>query len=488
MTESGIPGFGGRKPRYVYSVDTGNAMRSLFGQDVGDSYTTTFEAFYQPGQYLGSDQGYGGTIRDQWRLFYSLREPVGHWWVVGVANDIWDNWFRVVPVDDPTDEKYDRKVQRALEELRAKVQLPRETVFERRYGTSIFLCSYSNQGSWSEPLVEGNGTKLMQITPYPWTAVTITEIDENETSPRYGHPTQYTITRGSPTPESNTIPWENTATDVLEVHWTKVIHDAPRLDEHPYIGISAIDCIFDDLVGGRNARWGAYQTIYRYGGGFPVVKTTGTAQQNEDWVDSGGLDDYLNTRGYMVMGQDEDFKFAGTEGYALNPTTYFDMYFTFIAAATGVAKDSIAGVSAGRVTGNESNERKYFKAITLQQNKKEPVLRELIDRLQDSRQVPKKEYVIDWIDPFEVNPQDKSAMAFMDTRTLALQTWKTINEIRAEQGLEPIDGGDVLMLLPGQMVPGGSFPAPNQEEPSVTETEPEGEPTESTLLDRVVKK
>ena len=117
------------------------------------------------------------------------------------------------------------------------------------------------------------------------------------------------------------------------------------------------------------------------------------------------------------------------------------------------------------------------------------MLRELIDRLIQTGQVADApaEYVIEWIDPFEVNPQDKAAIEFMETRTLSLRTWMTINEKRALEGLPPHKDGDVLASLPGQ-VTGGSESAPNQEEPSATKTEPEeSEKNESTLLDRTLR-
>jgi len=470
----------------------------------GDSYTTreSFKAFHQSGKYIGAHEGYGANIKDKDRLFYSTREPVGVWWIKRIAYDIWDNWFRVVnpkKIDDPS---LDRKVQKEMLKLKARIQLPRETVFERRYGTSIFLCSYTGFGDendWETPLFKLNpdgsppkrlksGTKLLQITPYTWTEVSVFDLNEDEESIRFGQPEYYTINTGS----SVSSEWDyggGKTSQVIRVHWTRVIHDAPRLDEHTYLGVPAIDAIFDDLVGGRNARWGAYETYYRHGTGFPVIKTNATAAQNQAWVDAGGLDDYLNVKGYFICNVDEDFKFVGAEGTALNPNTYFDMYFTFISAATGVAKNSIAGVSAGRVTGGESDERQYFKAITLQQNQKEPMLRELIDRLIQTGQISEAsaEYLIEWVDPFEVNPQDKAAIEFMETRTRALKTWLTINEKRDLDGLEPIDGGDELALLPGQAGLQSSNPAPNQEEPVPTKTEPEeGTPNEATLLDRAV--
>ena len=469
-----------------------------------DSYTTreSFKAFHQSGKYIGAYEGYGAVIQDRDRLFYSTREPVGVWWIRGIANDLWDNWFRVVNPKKRDDDELDRKVQKVLRALKARIQLPRETIFERRYGTSILLCSYTGFGGetmWKTPLFKlkpdgtipktlQNGVNLLQITPYPWTEVGPVELDKNESSIRFGLPKIYHINTGAGQGSENT-PSGQEADQNIAVHWTRVIHDAPRLDEHTYEGVSAIDVIFDDLVGGRNARWGAYESYYRHGTGFPVIKTNATAEQNAAWVAAGGLNDYLNVRGYFICNVDEDFKFEGAEGAVLNPNTYFDMYFTFIAAGTGVAKDSIQGVSAGRVTGSEVNERQYYKSISLHQNQKEPMLRELIDRLIQTGQIKDapSEYIIEWVDPFEVNPQDKAAIEFMQTRTTALKTWLTINEKRDIDGLDPIEGGDILMAMPGQMAPGSSEPAPNQENPVPTETEPEeGAPNESSLLDRTI--
>ena len=484
--ESGIPG-----------MNTDTALG-------GDSYTTreSFKAFYQRGRYIGAHEGYGANISDDDRLFYTTREPVGVWWIKRIAYDLWDNWFRVIDPKKPDDMELDKKVQKILMQLNAKIQLPRETVFERRYGTALLLYSYSGFGSeteWKKPLFtlksDGNppkrlenGGKLLQITPYPWTSVGPVKLDEDKSSIRFGLPEYYTINQGAGAGD-NTNPTGQEADQLIEVHWTRVTHDAPRLDEHHYEGVAAIDAIFDDLVGGRNARWGAYETYYRHGTGFPVIKTNATAEQNKDWVDAGGLDDYLNVRGFFICHTDEDFKFVGAEGSVLNPNTYFDMYFTFIAAATGVAKDTIQGVSAGRVTGSEVNERQYYKSISLHQHQKEPLLRELIDRIIQTGQVSQApaQYEIEWIDPFEVNPQDKAAIEFMEARTQALKTYMTINEVREIAGLPPHPDGDVLMLLPGQMAPGESEEAPNQKEPNASETEPEeGTPNESSLLDRTL--
>jgi len=276
-----------------------------------DSYTTreSFKAFHQSGKYIGAYEGYGATISDKNRLFYSTREPVGVWWVRGIANDLWDNWFRLVNTKKPDDDTFDKKAQKILRNLDARIKLPQETVFERRYGTAVLLCSYSGRGDeidWKTPLYTPNddgtmpktiksGQKLIQITAFPWIDVTVSELDEDENSIRCGLPEFYRINRGG-LKSSLVDPTGQEDDQAIYAHWTRLIHDAPRLDEHAYEGLSAIDVIFDDLVGGRNARWGAYESYYRHGTGFPVIKTNATATQNQAWVDAGGLDDYLNVR------------------------------------------------------------------------------------------------------------------------------------------------------------------------------------------------
>lgn len=321
--------------------------------------------------------------------------------------------------------------------------------------------------------------KLLQITPYPWTSITNIELEDDPTSYRHGLPEYYIINIGN----SNTsIPLPSGITrGTMRVHWTRVIHDAQRQDEHPYLGISVIDALFDDLVGGRNARWGMYQGYYRNGQGFPKIQTKGSKKENEDWVTAGGVDEMLNARGYFVCGEGEDVTFVGSQGTALNPLSYFDTYFAFLSAATSVTADFIKGVSAGRVTGNEAGERKYFKVISLLQHKKESMLRELIDRLIQTGQVDfDGEYLIEWTDPFEVNPQDKASIEYLEERTNALRLQsETIDEVRARKGMPPLpDGaGEGLLPQPGQFGSPSTGGAANQEEPA--ETRPPEQPTEN---------
>ncbi len=131
--KSGIPGLG--------NTDSGARDLPEGAEDSVVNPTTAFKAFRTRGTYLGRDDAYGGEITDEDRLFYSLREPVVKWFVNDVATDIWDNWFTVRDINDLDSLELDKKLQPLLEDLKADQQLPRLSLFERRYGTSILLLS-----------------------------------------------------------------------------------------------------------------------------------------------------------------------------------------------------------------------------------------------------------------------------------------------------------------------------------------------------------
>jgi len=397
-------------------------------------------------------------------LFGSQREPILKWITYHVSVDIFDNWFRVVDPDKPEDNTLDKAVQPILLDLNAKQNLIRFFTFERRYGTAVFLCGYTGLSTWTTAVYEtsnglnrpmdfqASGSKLLQIIPYPWHKVTVDEAITDDTSLRYGLPASYTIQRGSSS-EQGSIGAE---TDESNIHWSRVIHGATRLDESGYEGESVLMPVWDDSVGGRNIRWGQYEVLFRIGGGFPWFKfPNATRKQVSDFLESAELVRF-NARGLFASGQEgEEIEFIGPKGVSLNPEPYNEMWFNNIAMATRIPKDMLKGVSAGTVAGSEVNERSYWNFIKSEQAMVEPIVRELIDRLFDTGQIvyadrrrkrPEKRYEIVWNYPEIVSEKDRATIDFLNERMKAQSTeYLTVNEIRAKEGLPPVDDGDVVL-------------------------------------------
>src|SRR3989304_2495565 len=82
--------------------------------------------------------GFGDEIADVDREFAAEREPVAHFLTFGIANDVFDKWFKI---DDPSteggDPKIDEHVQTALTKLKTKSIFTKALEYERTYGWSL---------------------------------------------------------------------------------------------------------------------------------------------------------------------------------------------------------------------------------------------------------------------------------------------------------------------------------------------------------------
>lgn len=386
--------------------------------------------------------------------FIVKREPVIHWVVWYVAQDIFDNGFRAYTLSDPLDEDFNLAVQSVFLKLKVWQALKRSTAFERLYGTSIIVCAYNNGGEWDTSIYEGDnstlkpGLKLEQFTPYPWSQVAVDTLDDDESSLRYGLPVLYNITRSDGT--------------IFEVHWSKVVHDAPRLFDHPYEGLSVVEILYDDATGFRNMRWGLYQTIFRYGSGFPHIHLPWANRNQIRALIDGGEFDYINSRGLFVTGgrgeDKETIDFKGVQNVTLNPDPYIKVAFESFSLGSRIPQDIFKGASAGRMTGSEFNERNYYKYISAEQSTKDSVVREVIDRLIATGQIEladarkrlgtDTEYVFEWASAYVLNEVDQTRIYLWESTAYKNYTEvMTVDEIRALKELDPLPDGEGEVVL-----------------------------------------
>ncbi|MHA2068339.1 MAG: anti-CBASS protein Acb1 family protein, partial [Candidatus Thorarchaeota archaeon] len=300
-------------------------------------------------------------------------------------------------------------------------------------------------------------------------------VDERDDSLRYGQPDIYQIRRSA-----------DVSTAFTDAHWTKVILVATRLDEENYEGDSVLTPIYDDATGYRNMRWGEYQTIYRYGSGFPHIKIPGASKkQISNWIAEGEFDDIFSRTYFVSGGENEDIEFKGVQEVSLNPEPYNKMSLQNLAMGTRIPQDILVGATAGSISGSDVNERQYFKFISSEQIQVEPVVRMVLERLMDTGQIDwdykEKPYEIVWGSAFEINKKDQATISLLEARSNSLKTqWMTVNEIRAENGLPSVPGGDIVIGLAQLQPRESSNPEKKEaeEEPS-EEEEPEKKVSET---------
>ncbi len=411
------------------------------GQDIMTPGTN-----FSSAELYGSKRTFGGKITPDERLFASQREPILKWLTAYVASDIYDQMFKVVEVGKEDDDTLDDAVQAVLLDLKAKKKLTLLTLFERRWGTSILLLSYTTnypKYDWKKPLYSESGkleegAEIVQIAPYPMSRVEITKEIKDKSDLRLGQPEFYDIYRGN-------------TTAPLRVHWTRVIHDAPRLDEHPYLGLSVMDPVWDDATGWRNIRWALYQMLWRYGMGYPHFSFEGASQEDlDDWEAGGGLTDFF-VRGIFLSDEKASVKFVGLEGATVEPKEYINMAYMSMATGSRISMDILKGVSAGAVTGSETNLREYAKKISNEQSDIEDVPIELIRRLMETGQIEfdyeTKAFTLDWPAAFELNELDDARVNLQNSLAHKNETeYLTLDEVRKRDGEEPLqEDGDLVL-------------------------------------------
>lgn len=408
------------------------------------------------GSSYGSSRTFVGDVDDEKRLFLSQYEPVVYWVVTRIANDIFDDGFTVINIDDEDDVTFNDAVQEAFDELDAIEKLKLLTRFERRYGTSLLLCRYSAESidTWDTPMGEAVRPELEEIVPFPWTKVTVDKHDEELTSPTYGYPTKYKIGLGI----------GNIRSFVVDA--SRTIRMATRLDEHLYLGVSIVDLMADDAIGYRTFVAALYKSMVRYGTGAPELNfPEATFDQLETWRDQGHFNDISNRTFYLSGRQGGELTFKGLAGTALDPTPLDNIALSRLSMVSGVPKDILRGTQAGTLSGSKVDERQYFKRIGAEQAAVEPTVRALIDILISTGQlVFEGEYKIRWNSTPEIDAKEQAEIDFKEAQASMMELkWKTINEVREANKMDPIEGGDVII---------GLRPEPEEEEEP--EEEPEG--------------
>lgn len=395
------------------------------------------------GAGANSKADFGDPITNTDLLFAVKREPVAHRVVFAVAHDIFDNWFSIDVVGEKPDTRFNDQIQGILEDLNAKSVFTEMAVYERLFGTAIIVVGFSDYGDdLSKPVKDPQSVEdIVAYSPLEF-IVQSSDEDKDPQSPRFGLPEFYTLYQDGKR---------------VRVHYSRVIHFATRLLDHPYMGLSVLEPIYDDLVLLRNIRWGLGQTIVRYGSGFPDITLKGrNAKQIDDFILSKQMET-VNARTYFVHSDNEQLEFKGIGGVTLDPEKYYVPIMESISAGAGIPMAILRGAQAGTLAGSEVNEREYFKIISDAQSRYEPGIRALIDMLIECGQVrwfynvPRK-YRISWGGGFEVNERDRALTQLSIAQAMNVRSnWMTINEIRAsmEPPLEPLPSpqGDVILGL-----------------------------------------
>ncbi len=392
---------------------------------------------------------FGMALNERDLLFAVRREPVAKRTVLDVAYDMFAKGFRVEEVSEKPDPEWSREVSKVLDDLNARACLTRLFLYERLFGWSILALTYVDYGEDASKPVE-NPREIRELMPYSslQCSVQSSNEDKDPASARFGLPVLYSVRRSE-------VGAQQTA-----IHFSRVIHCATRLLDHPWKGLSVLEVMYDDLTVSRNERWALGETLVRNAAGFADITLKGAKKKQTDEFEVGQQLHQLNTRSYFVHNENATVAWVGASGKALDPAPYVNPNMESLSCGSRIPMSHLRGANAGTLAGSEVNDREYWGGISMLQMLAEPTVWALVDRLMETGQIRRaNDYRVVWPAGFELTEEGKAAIKLQIAQAHNFESaWKTVDEIRAEEGKLPLPGGAgavVLGLVKAQAPPPG---------------------------------
>jgi len=143
--------------------------------------------------------------------------------------------------------------------------LLRADILSRIGWYGVLLLGIDDGKDLSEEASPGNN-KLIYLRPFDCTMATVNRWETDDSNPRFGWPTEYNITFVDP---KGTIPYHNTKSDTLRVHWSRCIHICGKNASSNVMHIPAMQPVLNRILDLRKTYGGSAEMYWR--GAFPGI-------------------------------------------------------------------------------------------------------------------------------------------------------------------------------------------------------------------------
>lgn len=203
------------------------------------------------------------------------------------------------------------------------------------------------------------------------------------------------------------------------IHASRFIFKAVNTYGNDWKGTGIVKPAYGYLTVLENIIWSNGQAFYRYASGFPHIKKKGAKEGalkkiREQWAD-------VNAMTGWASGEDTEIDFVGAKATALNPEQYWDVAIKAVAIGFEIPTQIIEGVAAGAVTGSETNLKEYYSDISSKQDEWTPLVEKIIRIGQQTGQIAKGEFSIEWNLLFEMNAKEQAEIEKLKAETQKIQ-------------------------------------------------------------------
>lgn len=343
--------------------------------------------------------------------------------IAGRVVELWpyECWQKYPEIYEDEDEKVTTEFEQALKDLPKYLNVEQshfemqegnpvlETLVRAdimaglgKYGVIYIGTSDTNSSNISEPLedMEYGRRYLTTLAVLPESQATVTRVDTNINSPRYGMPEQYNLTFYDPTDTINTV---QGATGYVgqthTVHWTRIVHIADGVSTNKVIGVSRLRPVLDYLLAldkiypgsaemyWRNSSPGLSLETHPQLGGDVAYNRSKMRSQMEQYMN--GLQKYLVLTGMSAKTLAPN---------VTDPTPYVKTLLEAIAIKLGVPMRIFMGSERGELSSSQDTGEWIGRVQHRNQNYTTPrIVVPFIDRLINKGLLPRpSKYFVDW--------------------------------------------------------------------------------------------
>lgn len=351
---------------------------------------------------------------DQFKV--ARHDPIGYYITHKISENVFDDWFRFVDKDG-NEIMFD--VQKELRKLNARRIFTQVLAGERTFGHSWL---YTGKAKFRDS-TSFNGNRIANLDYFTPRMAEVVKYDG------LGQPEELKIELST---DKGTRVFELPADDFILVR--------TRPYDRTHKGHPATYSVWDYLTYLRYIFHSISWYDMKIGLGIFVMRTKNQLSQQEMSNLQEAYQDISVKRSGVFDDRIEDVEFIGADAGGTNFHEDIAALLNMIAAGCGIPKDVLTGVSAGAITGSEINNKALYATLNQIQRSFEPVIRELVRRMGYDR-----EFDIDWNTRYAHDEEEKARINYLNAQELGLKMqWMTINEIRAEEGLPPVENGDRL--------------------------------------------
>lgn len=224
--------------------------------------------------------------------------------------------------------------------------------------------------------------------------------------------------------------------NTFQIHKSRIIRVKTTPEEK-----GVIEPAWNVLEVADNTLWSVGQALFRMAQGFPhiTIKEPSTVQDGNELKsevqvlkEKGVLRD-INTESGFISDDRYDLQFKGAEGKALKPAEYWEVVLENLAMTVDIPKDVLRGVSAGAVTGSETNLDDYYSGLhSMQVQELQPIYDALFERLGITEKID-----YNWPPIYEKSPEKQALQLKTDVEALSLAITSGIIDVaQAKKTLE----------------------------------------------------